>query len=118
MTEVYIIRNQDQLYLDKQGEWVDGSASHTLYRTAFKDEALNTKVELSVRHPQLRLTIVPGAVDEKGHLALAESEATARVIDQSTSTSFSAAAGAAADPDLDHKPDPATRTTDTKETCA
>lgn len=74
MQEVYIIRNQDHFYLNKQGEWVDGCDSHSLFRTAHKDEALNTKVELSVRHPHLRLTIVTGALDEKGHVVLRGSE--------------------------------------------
>jgi hypothetical protein len=77
MQEVYIIRNQDHLYLDKHGEWVDGCDSHSLFRTAHKDEALNMKVELSVRHPQLRLTLVSGALDEKGHLALNSGDAPA-----------------------------------------
>lgn len=77
MQEVYIIRNQDHLYLNKQGDWVDGCESHGLFRTAHKDEALNMKVELSVRHPQLRLTLVSGALDEKGHLALQSGEAPA-----------------------------------------
>lgn len=77
MQEVYIIRNQDHLYLDKHGEWVDGCDSHSLFRTAHKDEALNMKVELSVRHPQLRLTLVSGALDEKGHLALHSGDAPA-----------------------------------------
>lgn len=81
MSEVYIIRNQDHLYLDKQGEWVDGCDSHRLFRTAYKDEALNMKVELSVRHPQLRLTLVPGALDDKGHLVLSGSEPASSAID-------------------------------------
>lgn len=70
MTEVYIIRNQHQLYLDKQGAWVDGSDSHQLYRTRFKDEAINTKVELSVRQPELRLTLVAGVLDERSQISL------------------------------------------------
>ncbi len=102
MTEVYIIRNQDQLYLDKQGEWVDGSESHSLYRTAYRDEAINTKVELSVRHPQLRLTIVAGALDERGQVALAASEAMTPGIDRSPAHLFSAATVGTADHDLDH----------------
>jgi hypothetical protein len=71
MTEVYIIRNQHQLYLDKQGAWVDGSDSHQLFRTRFKDEAINTKVELSVRQPELRLTLVAGVMDERSQISLA-----------------------------------------------
>lgn len=89
MTEVYIIRNQHQLYLDKQGTWVDGSDSHQLFRSRFRDEAINTKVELSVRHPELRLTLVPGVLDERGHLSLAPPPEC--VIDPVANTSFSLA---------------------------
>lgn len=88
MTEVYIIRNQHQLYLDKQGTWVDGSDSHQLFRSRFRDEAINTKVELSVRHPELRLTLVPGVLDERGQLSLAPAPECA--IDPVANTSFSA----------------------------
>lgn len=86
MTEVYIIRNQHQLYLDKQGAWIDGSDSHQLFRTRFRDEAINTKVELSVRHPDLRLTLVPGVLDERGNLCLAPAPGSA--IDPAPGASF------------------------------
>lgn len=102
MSEVYIIRNQDHLYLDKHGEWVDGSDSHTLFRTPHKDEALNMKVELSVRHPQLRLSLVTGALDEKGHLALHGSEATGPAIDPARVGLFRAADSAPEESALDH----------------
>jgi hypothetical protein len=100
MQEVYIIRNQDHLYLNKQGEWVDGCDSHSLFRTAYRDEALNTKVELSVRHPHLRLTLVTGALDEKGHLALQGSEASA--IDPSLGSLFRPAVLQAQESGADH----------------
>lgn len=70
MTEVFIIRNQHQLYLGKQGAWVDGSDSHQLYRARFKDEAINTKVEISVRQPEMRLTLVAGVLDERSQISL------------------------------------------------
>jgi hypothetical protein len=104
MTEVYIIRNQHQLYLDKQGNWVDGSESHQLYRTHHKDEAINTKVELSVRHPELRLTVVPGALDARGQVCLTPAES---AIDPAAKASFTVDDSAA-------KPE----TTDQSETCA
>jgi hypothetical protein len=83
MSDVYIIRNQHQLYLDKQGNWVDGSHSLELFRTSQRDEAINTKVELSVRHPELRLTLITGVLDERGHLALASNS-----LDSANSVSF------------------------------
>jgi hypothetical protein len=99
MTEVYIIRNQYQLYLDKQGAWVDGSDSQQLFRSRFRDEAINTKVELSVRQPDLRLTLVPGVLDERGHLCLAP--ASESVIDSAAGASFSASGNPCADNPMD-----------------
>jgi len=87
MTEVYIIRNQHQLYLDKHGAWVDGGDSPQLFRTRFRDEAINTKVELSVRHPDLRLALVSGVLDERGQLCLAS--APGCDIDPAANASFS-----------------------------
>lgn len=102
MSEVYIIRNQDHLYLNKQGEWVDGSDSHCLFRTAHKDEALNMKVELSVRDPQLRLTLVTGALDERGHLVLHGSEAAGPAIDPGHNGLFRPASGQSEESGADH----------------
>jgi hypothetical protein len=105
MSEVYIIRNQDHLYLNKQGEWVDGSDSHCLFRTAHKDEALNMRVELSVRDPQLRLTLVAGALDERGHLALNGSEAGSSAIDSEHSGLFRPAGDRPEESGMDHTAD-------------
>lgn len=105
MSEVYIIRNQDHLYLNKQGEWVDGSDSHGLFRTVHKDEALNMKAELSVRDPHVRLTLVIGALDEKGHLALLNSEAVGPAIDSAHSGLFSPSGDQSAESGMDHTAD-------------
>lgn len=70
MDPLYVIQNQHKLFLDKHGEWVDGSDSQTLYRTAHKDEAINVKVEHAVRSPELRLTLVPVTTNERGRLQI------------------------------------------------
>lgn len=113
MSEVYIIRNQDHLYLDKQGEWVDGSDSHCLFRTAHKDEALNMKVELSVRDPKLRLTLVAGALDDKGHLALHDSETASPGIDPGHSGLFRQAGDQTLESGTDHTTDISSHTQQT-----
>jgi hypothetical protein len=109
MSEVYIIRNQHHLYLNKQGEWVDGSDSHCLFRTAHRDEALNMKVELSVRDPQLRLALVAGALDEKGHLALHGSEAPGPAIDRGHNGLFRSAGVQPEESGMDHTADISSR---------
>lgn len=70
MTTVFVLRNQDHLYFDKRGEWTDGSDSSSLYRTPYKDEALNQKLELTVRHPDLRITLLSFQLDDKDRLRL------------------------------------------------
>lgn len=66
MSDVFILQNHDSLYLDKHGQWTDGRDANALYRTTHKDEALNQKLELTVKHPELRLTIVNCRLDDKG----------------------------------------------------
>lgn len=66
MTEAFLIQNQHQQFLDKHGTWVDGSEAQTLYKTAHKDEAINIKVEHSVKDVELRLSIVSCKLNEKG----------------------------------------------------
>lgn len=73
MTTVYVLRNQDDRYFDKHGEWTDGADSNSLYRTPHKDEALNQKLELTVRHPDLRITLVSSQLDDKGRPRLSPS---------------------------------------------
>lgn len=74
MEPLYIIQNQHQHYLSKQGEWVDGHDSQILFRTAYKDEAINIKVEHAVRSPELRLSIVPVTTNDKGRIELRRAE--------------------------------------------
>jgi hypothetical protein len=66
MSDVFVLRNHDQLFFNKQGEWSDGSDAASLFRTSHKDEALNQKLELTVRYPDLRITVVNCRLDAKG----------------------------------------------------
>ncbi len=93
MDSLFIIQNQHQMYLDKHGEWVDGSDSQLLYRTAHKDEAINVKVEHAVRSPDLRLTLVSVHCNERGRLLLnpepkTQAPATSPSIDSGANESF------------------------------
>lgn len=67
MTCVFVVKNQLGLYLNKQQEWVDGSDSHALYRTAHKDEAINTVFEVSSRDIYLRAEALACDCDDKGN---------------------------------------------------
>lgn len=89
MDQLYVIQNQHQHYLSKQGEWVDGSDNQILFRTAHKDEAINIKVEHAVRSPELRLKIVSVTTNDKGRIQLASAPST-QSIDSAANDSFTA----------------------------
>lgn len=69
MSIVYLLKNQHNHYLDKSGEWVSGEHQKTLYRTAHKDEAINQKVEFSVKNFELRISIFEVSLDDRGNIA-------------------------------------------------
>jgi hypothetical protein len=74
-TTVFVIKNQQGLYLSKQQEWVDGADNHhSLYRTRHRDEAINTVFEVSSRDIYLRAETVICELDAKGNPALATAE--------------------------------------------
>lgn len=70
MNTVYLLKNQDNQYLNKSGEWVPGENQKSLYRSIYKDEALNQKAEFSVKNFELRITIAEAKLDEKGRIML------------------------------------------------
>jgi hypothetical protein len=72
---VFVVKNQQGLYLSKQQEWVDGTDNHPLYRTRHRDEAINTVFEVSSRDIYLRAETVICELDTKGNPALATAEA-------------------------------------------
>lgn len=66
MTDVFILENQHHQFLDKQGNWIEPAQSSQLYRTVHRDEAINLKVEHSVRDPGLRVSIRSCSLNQKG----------------------------------------------------
>jgi hypothetical protein len=67
MDKVFVVKNQQNLYLSKQQEWVDGADSQSLYRTQHRDEAINTVFEVSSRDIYLRAEALACAVDAKNN---------------------------------------------------
>jgi hypothetical protein len=65
MNEVYVIRNQDGLYASKQGEWVDGSDKAAVFFVKYRDQAVNTLVELNAKDFELRGDIIAVALNDK-----------------------------------------------------
>jgi len=66
MTDVFIIQNQDRLFLGKQGALLDGREPAALYRSAHKDEAINEMVEATARDYTQRLQILTCSLNERG----------------------------------------------------
>jgi hypothetical protein len=64
MSHVFVIQNQDGHYLNKQQEWVDGSDRRTLYRTKYRDEAVNVVFEHSSKDIYLRAQPLECEVDD------------------------------------------------------
>ena len=70
MSNIYILQSQSDLYLSKSGDWVSGDDSKVLFRTQHKDEAINQKVELTVKQPELRVNVGIAQLGDKGKLIL------------------------------------------------
>ncbi len=66
MSIVYLLQNQHEQFLSKSREWVDGKVGAALFRTEFKDEAINQKVEFSVKQAELRITLVEARIGKDG----------------------------------------------------
>ena len=58
MKTLYVIRNQNQHYLGRRGEWLDGSHVPALFRTEHRDVAVNELVEVNLRDFDLRGEII------------------------------------------------------------
>lgn len=63
MSTVFVVRNQQGLFLNRQQAWVEGGQAAALYRTPHRDEALNTLFEVTVRDIALRAQVVACALD-------------------------------------------------------
>ena len=63
--QVFVIRNQDQLYLDRHGQWCSGDEPRQLYSSRHHDEALNTLIELNARDISLRGQVIAVPLDDK-----------------------------------------------------
>lgn len=66
MSELYILQNQDKLFLGKQKDWLDGRDRNSLYKTPHKDEAVNQRAEISAKDYTQRISLLICPVDERG----------------------------------------------------
>ncbi len=66
MSELFILQNQDKLFLGRQNNWLDGRDLAALYKTAHKDEAINQMVEASSKDYKQRINMLSCTANEKG----------------------------------------------------
>lgn len=70
MTQVYLLKNQNNEFLNRSGEWVNSGEEKALFKTIHKDEAINQRVEYAVKHPELRINIETVSLNQDGKLVL------------------------------------------------
>ena len=66
MSELFVLQNQDKLFLGKQNNWVDGRDLNALFKTGHRDEAINQMFEASSKDYRQRIKVIACAVNEKG----------------------------------------------------
>ena len=66
MSELFILQNHEQLFLSKQNAWVDGRDLNQLYKSPYKDEAINQMVEVSSKDYRQRIKVLSCNANEKG----------------------------------------------------
>lgn len=65
MSKVYILQNQDNLFLGKKRTWLDGRELVGLFRTPNKDVAINEMCETNTKDYTQRIHMVLCSVDDK-----------------------------------------------------
>lgn len=66
MKQLFVIRNQNQHYLGRHHEWLDGSHAPALFRTPHRDVAVNELFEANLKDVGLRGEIIACEADERG----------------------------------------------------
>lgn len=62
---VFVIKNQHDLYLGKQQNWLSGKEKNAVYRADHHDEALNYLIEMNAKDISVRGEIIQTQLDEK-----------------------------------------------------
>ncbi len=65
MSKVFVVTNQHGLFVNKHKEWVDGQEPKVLFRSPYKDEALNLVFEVSSKDIYLRAEAISVELDDK-----------------------------------------------------
>lgn len=74
MKEVFVISNQQGLFLGKQGQWLDDSEPSAAWRSPHRDIALNHMIESNARDIEQRLVLLQCPMNEKDVPLLGDAE--------------------------------------------
>lgn len=85
MNNVFVLCNQHHEFLSKSREWLSEGDSKTLYRSAYRDEVINEKVELTVKQPGLRLMVLTAEQASNGRLTIDNEDCLAKASPDSNS---------------------------------
>ncbi len=66
MSELFILQNQDKLFLGRQNNWLDGRDLAAVFKTVHKDEAINQMFEASSKDYRQRIKVLSCSANEKG----------------------------------------------------
>lgn len=65
MKEVFVIRNQHNQFLGKQGQWLEDSEPAAAWRSPHRDVALNHLIECNARDIEQRLVLLQCPLNDK-----------------------------------------------------
>ncbi len=66
MSHVYVLTNQHKQFLSKSNEWIDGRDANRLFRSEYKDVAINQMFEANTRDVSLRIELLQCELNAKG----------------------------------------------------
>lgn len=66
MNQIYLLQNQDKLFLSKHDEWLDGRDLGSLYKARHRDEALNRLFEVNAKDYSQRIHLLECAIKPNG----------------------------------------------------
>ncbi|SHF27455.1 hypothetical protein SAMN04487965_1806 [Microbulbifer donghaiensis] len=72
MSHVYVLTNQYQQFLSKSNEWIDGREASRLFRSEYKDVAINQMFEANTRNVSLRIELLQCELNPKGQPQIPE----------------------------------------------
>lgn len=103
MSHIYVLTNQHQQFLSKSNEWIDGREASRLFRSEYKDVAINQMFEANTRNVSLRIELLQCELNSKGHPQVPESalgEVKAALEDSAPAESTATGTSAQGDPEI------------------